>query len=193
MKMISILMVLCLSFTVSCGEEKSISSSVQGAGVEVLWRQSFTSFTDFFRLVTDFKQLKRGFDFNGDGSDDYLYFVEVKNAIEKLPDVVRIYQLESDKEHSRSLSGGYRALVIYHGGSQEKIVLHEQKAMPVIDAPAALDLFVVEKVNLSASEVVDIASHAKGDVIVLPTSAGIDTYIYFDGEKYRLYEPLEVP
>ena len=32
-----------------------------------------------------------------------------------------------------------------------------------------------------------------GDLIVLPTEAGIDTYIYWDQTKYRLYVPTETP
>ena len=30
-------------------------------------------------------------------------------------------------------------------------------------------------------------------VIVVPTEAGIDTYLYWDGEKFALYAPEETP
>ena len=32
----------------------------------------------------------------------------------------------------------------------------------------------------------------KMDLIVIPTEAGIDTYIYFDKDGYKLFEPEEM-
>ena len=34
---------------------------------------------------------------------------------------------------------------------------------------------------------------SSGDILVLPTEAGIDTYVYWDKDRYKLHVPEEVP
>jgi len=38
-----------------------------------------------------------------------------------------------------------------------------------------------------------LSSKAKGDIILIPAEAGIDSFIYWDGLTYQLYEVIDIP
>ncbi len=37
------------------------------------------------------------------------------------------------------------------------------------------------------------SNKVNGDIIILPTEAGIDTYVYWDSDSYKLHIPEEEP
>lgn len=39
----------------------------------------------------------------------------------------------------------------------------------------------------------EFSLNAKGDLIIIPTGAGIDTYLYWDGHAFRYFEPDFIP
>jgi len=39
----------------------------------------------------------------------------------------------------------------------------------------------------------DYELKSKGNLLVIPTGAGIDTYLFWNGERFEYYEPDEMP
>ncbi len=72
-------------------------------------------------------------------------------------------------------------------------LIYDVNVPSILDADAASELLVSKIANLDKVEFKGLVGHARGDVIVLPTEAGIDTYIYWNGESFMVYEPAEQP
>lgn len=183
-----------MSSTVSCGQESSKKTSSNSTGQEVKWLASFQPFESVLKISSDFKQVNAPQDFNGDENPDYIYFSEVVSESMDVPDGVRVVHLFGDGGDFTNLSdGSNNAIAIVHGGIDEKIIIHDPEVVSYLDSPAIVDAFVVDKKYIDSIESPGPLSSAKGNIIVLPTAAGIDTYVYFDGEHYKIYEPLEIP
>ncbi|WP_075188399.1 hypothetical protein [Teredinibacter haidensis] len=188
---VALIVVMVSSF--SCGKDVATKQSLKVSSKVNAWEQKFEIFENFMQLSSSFKQAKTAFDFNGDGNSDYVYFAEVKNTELTIPDSLTVYQVQSGDVHPATFSGALHAIAIVHGGADENIVIHEARPMTKLDAPAALDLSVEKRSYIASIENQGPLHRAKGDIIILPTGAGIDTYIYYDGNRYLLYEPLEIP
>jgi hypothetical protein len=52
---------------------------------------------------------------------------------------------------------------------------------------------VIKKDKIKFIEEGELSSKAKGDIILIPTEAGIDSFIYWDGLTYQLYEVIDIP
>jgi hypothetical protein len=190
--MIIVLILVTIS-SIACSKDAPTEQVVKVSGKVNTWEQKFEGFETLLRISPDFTQLQTGFDFNGDGVSDYLYFTEVINTELAIPDSVVVFQVQSEEAHPSTLSGALHAIAIVHGGTDDHIVIHEAKSMTMLDAPAAIDALVEKHGYIASIEDVGPLKDAKGDIIILPTGAGIDTYIYYDGQRYHLYEPLEIP
>ena len=63
----------------------------------------------------------------------------------------------------------------------------------VLETPA-FKLMVVRRTNVDFQQYQGkLPVKTKGDILVLPTEAGIDTYVYWDKGGYQLYVPKKVP
>lgn len=139
-------------------------------------------------------------DFNGDGTADLLAVTEVTRGTEPLPEGVLILQPWSGGEgsgYSRAPSSdAAMSLAIVHGpGASDAggaFLLYDPDPISILATGAAREAFVASRAEVAALDA-EMGRLARGDVFVLPTEAGIDTFIYWDGSTYRAYQPLDYP
>lgn len=155
------------------------------------WHSRFTPLNAGLELSQETQQWRSELDFNGDSQADFVYFTQVKSPTASLPENLTIRSLSS-REHSGDLSGGKHAIVIAQIHTQQALIFHENQEMNILDSPSWPDVHIVEHAKLSTLDEPELLK-AKGDIIVIPTPAGIDTYLFFDGKDYQHYEPLELP
>ncbi len=65
------------------------------------------------------------------------------------------------------------------------------------ETPSILDTSAIDKIttvprSIISKEVSDLKA-AKGDVIIIPTESGIDSYLYWNGNRYQSLFPNEEP
>lgn len=140
-------------------------------------------------------------DFNGDGVTDLLALVTPRANAGDLPaavQLVRPWPLNAGVTPSDDLTRGARiGLAVVHGATdgapEAAFLLHDLNPISILDTDAARELFVVAHKQLDGLEEPKLAASAHGDVIVVPTEAGIDTYIYWTGSTYRLFESADLP
>jgi hypothetical protein len=143
--------------------------------------------------------LLRG-DFDGDGIPDLLAVVAVRG--QQLNPEVRVVRPWPDYDGDAPAGddvtqGAEVGLAIIHGTPAARpagvYLLHDPNPVSILDTQAARALRVVPRAELAAPGEPELARSARGDVIVVPTEAGIDTYLYWDGSTYRSLEPDEEP
>jgi len=140
-------------------------------------------------------------DFNGDQMDDQLLVVKADGKISELPSnvrVVRPWPLNDGETAGDTLSHGASVnLAVVHGtanGAQQQVfALHDDNSVSILDAPAAETISAVKLKDVSSLNEPKLAAAAKGDLLVVPTEAGIDTYVYWDGATYKVFAPEEEP
>jgi len=187
--MVSIL--LLLPAIASCSQDEPPST----------WSQAFTPLQDNFAISERFKQQQAEFDFNGDGVEDSIYYTDVVGDISDLSSV-SLFQpwLKMDDQKQ----GAKTAIVIIHGSSlladgslavvgPLPAVIHDKNDISVLDTAAMLQSEVIKKDLIAQLEEPELSARAKGDVILIPTEAGIDSFIYWDGSSYQLYEVIDMP
>lgn len=133
-------------------------------------------------------------DLNGDGAED-LVAVVVHGAGRLAGGVTRVHPWPSDEGATDDLAAGSRARVaVIHGGSARRaFLIHDPNPVSILDAGAAKEISILPRARLAAEGGDELAEAARGDVVVVPTEAGIDTYLYWDGSTYQAYEPMEMP
>jgi hypothetical protein len=150
-------------------------------------------------LATDRAVSELRADFNGDGAEDRLLVVKSSSMPGEAPAnirVVRPWPLEKDESAGGLSHGASVNLVIVDGKSAaapRAVVLHDDNSVSLLDAPAAAELKVIKRTDLGALDEPAFVQAARGDVLAVPTEAGIDTYIYWDGSTYKLYAPADAP
>jgi len=165
------------------------------------WSQAFIPLQDNFSISGRFKQQQAEFDFNGDGVTDSIYYTDVVGDISGLSSV-NLFQpwLKMDKQKQ----GAKTAIVIIHGyasstenslpaGVSLPVVIHDKNDISVLDTAAMLQSEVIKKELIAQLEEPELSARAKGDIILIPTEAGIDSFIYWDGSSYQLYEVIDMP
>lgn len=92
----------------------------------------------------------------------------------------------------------HRSLVIINGRS-DGFSSHKNKVFVLIDYSGALEtpsfqLIIKKRNEKDYGEHRDmLPKKVNGDIIILPTEAGIDTYVYWDKNSYKLHIPEEEP
>jgi hypothetical protein len=140
-------------------------------------------------------------DFNGDQIEDQLLVVTANRKVTDLPAnvrVVRPWPLNEGESQGDNLAHGASVnLAIIHGpltDAQPRIfVLHNDNTVSLLDAPAGQTLTTVKLNDVAKLEEPELAAVAKGDLLTVPTEAGIDTYIYWDGVTYKAFAPTTEP
>ncbi len=82
--------------------------------------------------------------------------------------------------------GAKTAIVIIHGSSSLvegslPVAIHDKNDISVLDTPAMLQSEVIKKELIAQLEEPELSARAKGDIVLIPTEAGIDSFIYWDG------------
>lgn len=183
----SLLLVLLIPTIISCSQDDQASTSI--------WLQVFEKLQDDFSISNRFPQHHSAYDFNGDGLADTIYYTDVINDISGLSSVV-LFQpwLITDTQEQ----GAKTAIVIIHGSSSlvegsVPVVIHDKNDISVLDTLAMLQSEVIEKEMIAQLQEPELSARAKGDIILIPTEAGIDSFIYWDGSSYQLYEVIDIP
>ena len=143
-------------------------------------------------------------DFNGDARQDLLLLVHLKQAQGGLPkDVVVLNPWGYEKKDSQGASD--LALAIIHGAGAGwdsaappagKYLLRDREyfSTPTWDGPTPEGTSLLSLRKKRPGNRAEAAPRmAKGDAIMIPTEAGIDIYLYWDGKTYKIYEPAEEP
>jgi len=172
-------------------QEKTIAPPIAKSFSEV--------FGDSVREATDRDAQHFQGDFDGDGVMDQLFIIETTGKAGDIQKGVTVWDSWANQSIDPStnladLPGV--SLAILHGlnstQAPKAFLLYDQRPISVLDAGVARDLSVLVHSSFS-KEIPELESMAKGDALVIPTEAGIDTYLYWDGTTYRFYEPEEIP
>lgn len=186
-----ILSIFSVTLSLSCNAENNVDKNIEL--VDSLIKKLISTKA----ILNDSKasNIQKG-DFNGDGMDDLAaVFLPVSDISDsnKLK-TIRLWnypdQISSDKSH--------KSLVIFHG-SKGGWLAGATQIFVLLDSTGALETPSFELL-ISRTADKDYKNHSsylpaevKADLIIVPTEAGIDTYIYWDKTSYKLFEPEEMP
>lgn len=137
-------------------------------------------------------------DFNGDGRTDTLAVVPTREIkVAQLPAVIHAawpYYGEQSTPPDL-LHGGPIALVIAESYPDRRRlhIIYDPNSISILATQAAEDMFVVHAKDKQNPAWQEVNGHAKGDLLVIPTEAGIDSYLFWNGTDYRSLEVAEIP
>ena len=135
-------------------------------------------------------------DFNSDGYTDTAVLIKpAKNIKNK----VKFTVIEPWRKSGGKIANRYHtSLAIIHG-SANGFKNSKAKVFVLLDSTGVLETPSFELIVKKQTEK-DFKEHSallpiktKSDFLILPTEAGIDTYVYWDKNTYKLYEPEEEP
>jgi len=142
---------------------------------------------------------KLGGDFNGDGRADQLYLV----SSTRVPPAALAdsnprpgWPYYGDGTAPTAMADvGPLAIVIAESLDNAKSyhLIYDPNAISVLAAPAASEMFVAKQSDKQNPAWEALGDTAKGDVLVIPTEAGIDSYLGWNGSAYTAFEMLEMP
>ena len=150
---------------------------------------------DRFALVRTKVIHSEAIDIDGDQKTDVVETVTLKKGIHGVPASVAVaspWEPTSTEEESQSQKGSHNNIFVTFGNSKQ-FLIHDRNEFSILDTEAAEEIHVVAHETLKELDFPDLLEQAKGDVIVIPTEAGIDTYLYWDGISFQSYEPMELP
>ena len=136
-------------------------------------------------------------DIDGDGKNDVVELVNISKETQSLPRVITLstpWALTGETaEKSHQLKNGSHNNVLVTFGNSKQFLIHDVNAVSLLDTDAAQEINITRNSELEELDLSELSVQAKGDVIVVPTEAGIDTYLYWNGATFQSYEPLESP
>jgi hypothetical protein len=148
--------------------------------------------------LTVVKQIKPSHltgDFNGDGNDDDVYIVHARGSVSQLASEMKIIDLYEGEMLSKhfNLDPKKISLALLHSNKDDMaFLIYDTNQISVLDGLFSMELMVTKKAEASELEA-EYGIHPVGDVIVIPTQAGIDTYLFWNGSSYQYYFPNEIP
>lgn len=188
---IFILLVL-LSSVASCDENNDVTPKLPVTTES--WSNAFAQYSGYFQLSADYKQFKKSYDFNGDGNPDYIYMTIFSSESAVLPkDIVLVEPWPLSEYSGGSSHGSKHSILIILGGNESNVVIRDKNNLSVLDTLAATHAYIADVANLTILQEPDFVPKVKGDVIVMPTEAGIESYLYWDGKGFSLYEIIDIP
>ena len=135
-------------------------------------------------------------DFNGDGFEDYVAtFMPVSGLNESSRLKIKKLWIYPGVVSSGKL---HKSLVVFHG-NKNGWASDSIQSYVLLDTSGALETpsFELLVSRTGDKEYKDNISYLpvvlKSDLLILPTEAGVDTYIYWDKGSYKLFEPDEIP
>jgi hypothetical protein len=136
-------------------------------------------------------------DIDGDGKTDVVELVNISKNTKSLPPVITLSTpwalTDEPTEKSPQLKNGSHNNVLVTFGNSKQFLIHDVNAVSLLDTDAAQEISVASNSELEGLDLSELSAQAKGDVIVVPTEAGIDTYLYWNGATFQSYEPSELP
>ncbi len=136
------------------------------------------------------------FDIDGDGKPDIVERVTISKKAQP-PSFISLItpwiQYDEETKISNSLDGGSHNNLLVTFGNSKQVLIHDVNDVSVLDTDAAQEISIASKLSLVELELPELNKLTKGDVIVIPTEAGIDTYLYWNGSTFLSYEPAEIP
>jgi hypothetical protein len=129
-------------------------------------------------------------DFNNDGKIDTLQIVAVDTPPPTNIKLLSPWGIPKAFKPPIAL-----ALYIRHGGKAGEFLLHNRDYLdtPTWREAKPLPISVVKKGTPDYRSWQRQLPKLRGDAILLPTEAGIDILLYWDGSTYRVYFPPEIP
>ncbi|MEJ2612480.1 MAG: hypothetical protein P8179_21070 [Candidatus Thiodiazotropha sp.] len=136
-------------------------------------------------------------DFDGDGATDQILVTGLKGSTaELLKNIVLIHPWEFDEKRTNTANlaaGSKNSFYIILSSTKCAYIVNDANPISILDTDAARDLFAVKKNEILEMGLDEISGKIRGDLIGIPTEAGIDTYLYWNGNTFISYEPLEMP
>ncbi len=189
---IFILLIITTMAPASCNASES--NAVKAVDVNQLIKKYLSP--KFVTESDDTSSVIKG-DFNGDGVIDLavLFLPTSEIVTSNNLKVTKLWQYPD----AVPTSGFHKSLVIFHGDESDWLSGDKQVHV-LLDTTGALE---TPSFKLLVSHVRDKdykdnvkylpVNKLQSDLIILPTEAGIDTYIYWDQGRYHLFEPDEIP
>lgn len=177
-----------LLVTYSCSAESSINTNPET--VKKLLNKFFPEHKQSKK-----PEYKLG-DFNNDGLQDIavLFTPKSKPTESKQLKVLTPWIYATTKKTNKY----HKSLVIFHKTNSQWLsndthgyVLLDNNG--VLETPSFQLLITRKEDKDYISHVSELPIMTKSDLIILPTEAGIDTYVYWDKDTYKLFEPEEMP
>ncbi|MCK5232242.1 MAG: hypothetical protein KAR13_18360 [Desulfobulbaceae bacterium] len=193
MKIFNSLLVLhVVLLSLSCNANDK--SPINGATVKWLIKHYFS---DQARIIKNDQPYFKTGDFNGDGVEDiailFLPRTKPKTSAHIKVSTPWVYP------GSRTSKIYRKSIAIFHGDQEGDWLSTKSRAFALVDTSGALETPSFELLVTRKSEK-DYKNHrdmlpvnTSYDLIIIPTEAGIDTYIYWDKDNYKLFEPEEIP
>jgi hypothetical protein len=137
-------------------------------------------------------------DFNGDGRTDTLLVAPSQKIAEaRLPAVIHTAWPYYGEQLTKQdlLQGARIAIVIAESfpDRQQFHIIYDPNSVSILTTQAAENMFVVHMKNKENPAWMDVKALSKGDLLIIPTEAGIDSYLFWDGTTYRSLEVTEIP
>jgi hypothetical protein len=136
-------------------------------------------------------------DIDGDDKTDVVELVTIAKETQNLLPVITLitpWALNGETtEKSHQLKNGSHNNLLVTFGNSKQVLIHDVNAVSLLDTDAAQETNITPYSELGELDLPELSAQAKGDVIVVPTEAGIDTYLYWNGSTFRSYEPMELP
>lgn len=144
-------------------------------------------------------------DFNGDSRQDLIVLIHLKGAKSSLPKEVVVLNPWGYEGKGAQASSDL-ALAVVHGTSagwdtqtpagRYLLADRDYFATPTWEGPTpdGVSLLSLRKKRPARGSKAEAAPRmARGDAVAIPTEAGIDIYLYWDGKTYKVFEPAEEP
>ncbi len=185
---------LMLLSTFSCSKEQSnVSQSKISTSNPVQNSDHFSPFSKVLIRHPDFAQISKKVDFDGDGTPDQIIFSRLRDGVKIVAGTFDLIQPWPSFEKTSATEGSNTAIAIVHGKDQSAYLIRDKNPISILDTQAATESSIILKKELSKSGEPALVKLAAGDVIMIPTEAGIDSYLYWNGKTYVIYESLEMP
>ncbi|MBQ1783232.1 MAG: hypothetical protein II007_06250 [Gammaproteobacteria bacterium] len=127
-------------------------------------------------------------DFNGDGFEDL--FLVAENIA---PTSANVNQYAITGASDCKAPNGDLGLIAHGDSKGNPQQLHLLQACFGEFHGAIHRLEVMNAEQAKQRDGVSLPQLVSGDVVLVPTEAAIDTFLYWDGKRYQLYLPDEVP
>jgi len=159
-----------------------------------------TLVSNYFGSASQVSETRRPYhvsgDFNGDGIQDVAVLFKPGNGMKPSMQVTISSPWVIDVKDPKL--NFHTSLAIINGHT-EGLMSTRTSVFALLDQSGVLEtpsfrLMVVKRTNVDYQQYrARLPVKTTGDILILPTEAGIDTYVYWDKGSYQLYVPKRLP